>query len=57
MDARSLAFSFSLMAMLSADTALALEEPSYTVERREEAFEIRRYAPYVVAEYQSEAAF
>jgi hypothetical protein len=40
-----------LGALLAASpTAMALEKPSYRVVERQEAFEVREYAPYLVAE-------
>jgi hypothetical protein len=40
----------ALVLVLSAPMARAVEEPSYTVERQYEGFEVRAYPPYIVAE-------
>jgi hypothetical protein len=45
----------AIAASFLAERAMALEEPSFTVEKRIEEVEIRRYAPYVVAEVLVEA--
>lgn len=57
MDTRQLVIASSLLAILLADTSRAYEEPLYSVERQEEGYEVRRYQPYVVAEYRTGAEF
>jgi len=46
-----------LAGMLWSLTAMAIEEPAFTVAEREPPFELRDYAPYVVAETFIEGAF
>jgi len=46
-----------LAGMLWSLTAMAIEEPAFTVAEREPPFELRDYAPYVVAETFVEGAF
>lgn len=41
---------FASILLLASEAALATEEPRYTVVRTEEAFEVRHYEPYLVAE-------
>lgn len=45
-----LRFLATLSLLVASSTAMATEEPLYTVTRSYEAFELRRYAPYLVAE-------
>jgi hypothetical protein len=51
---------FCLLALLAAlwsPPSMAIEEPAYTIVERASSFEIRDYAPYVVAETFVEGAF
>ena len=41
---------FALLLLLSAMPIHAIEEPTYTVVQKTEVFEVRQYAPYLVAE-------
>ncbi len=45
------------VAVLTSSTAMATEEPSFQVLEQDGSFELREYAPYVVAETRVEAAF
>jgi hypothetical protein len=47
----------SALLLMTGESALALEEPAYEVLLSTEAFEIRRYAPYVVAETTVQGSF
>ena len=47
----------AVVAAMSGEVAMAIEEPGYTVLREENAFELRRYAPYLVAETEVDADF
>ena len=46
-----------LLALLASSAAMAIEEPSFQVLERDGAFELREYAPYLVAETRVEADF
>lgn len=43
-------FVFALFALSFGGPAMAIEQPKYTVEQKDRDFELRRYAPYIVAE-------
>jgi hypothetical protein len=45
------------LALLATSTAMAIEEPRFEVLEQDEAFELRKYAPYLVAETRVEADF
>jgi len=45
------------VAVLTSSTAMAIEEPSFKMLEQDGSFELREYAPYVVAETRVEAAF
>jgi hypothetical protein len=46
-----------LLALLASCTAMATEEPGYRVIEQDGAFELRQYAPYLVAETRVESDF
>jgi hypothetical protein len=45
------------LALLATSTAMAIEEPAFRLVERDGAFELREYAPHVVAETRVEASF
>jgi len=45
------------LALLATSTAMAIEEPRFAVLEQDGAFELRDYAPYLVAETRVEADF
>lgn len=47
----------AIAALLASSHAMAIEEPSYEVLQQNGNFELRQYAPYVVAETRVEASF
>ena len=47
----------TVAALLASSSAMAIEEPSFRVLERDGAFELREYAPHVVAETRVEAEF
>jgi hypothetical protein len=49
--------SFAILILLTSPYAMAIEEPEYEVLESFEEFEVRRYAPYLVAEVDVEGDF
>jgi hypothetical protein len=47
----------TLAALLASSTAMAIEEPSFCVLEQDGAFELREYAPHLLAETRVEASF
>ena len=47
---KTLASFLTIILLLAGDLAVATEEPEYEVLRKTDAYEIRKYAPYIVAE-------
>jgi hypothetical protein len=47
----------TVAALLASSSAMAIEQPSFRVLERDGAFELREYAPHVVAETRVEASF
>ena len=47
----------ALFALISSTTAMAIEEPRFKVLEKDGSFELRQYAPYIVAETRVEAGF
>ncbi len=47
----------TLAALLASSTAMAIEEPSFRVLEQDRAFELREYAPHLLAETRVEADF
>jgi hypothetical protein len=47
----------TVAALLASSTAMAIEEPSFRVLEKDGAFELREYAPHLVAETRVEASF
>lgn len=45
------------LALLASSTAMAIEEPTFRLVDSDDAFELREYAPYLVAETRVEASF
>ena len=45
------------LSLLATSTAMAIEEPAFRLVERDGAFELREYAPYLVAETRAEASF
>ena len=45
------------LALLASSTAMAIEEPSFRVLEQDGAFELREYAPHLLAETRVEASF
>lgn len=50
-------FLIATILILMQATAMALEQPEYTVVEQNEDFELRRYAPYLVAEVDVDGSF
>lgn len=47
---KSFAIFLTTILLLAGDLAMATEEPEYEVLRKSDSYEVRRYAPYIVAE-------
>lgn len=54
---RTLLAALAASFMASPEAAMAIEQPEYTVVRQDGAFELRRYAPYLLAETEVESGF
>ena len=54
---RALLAALAASFLASPEAAMAIEQPEYTVERQDGAFELRRYAPYLLAETEVESGF
>lgn len=54
---RSLFAALWVCVLGSPEVSMAIEEPAHTVVRQDGAFELRNYAPYLVAETEVEAGF
>ncbi len=54
---RAMAMALAVLQALVASMAHALEEPAYTVETQTDAYELRRYDPYLVAQTTVDGSF
>ena len=57
MHALSAAWSVATVVVLTTSTAMAIEEPGFKVLEKDGSFELREYAPYVVAQTRVDANF